>query len=242
MTLDGPRNAEKDHTAPSWPQHNPTSPRTGSPRGLPPGGAGRSIPSRAPALLPGPRGPSPQAPRSAPEELPLLIVPAVCSGEHPTPVHQDAGAVERKAIEEGHLPGLGAVSARGAGGHEVGACVVCGEQQSLRDWRKKQVGVRAGRTVWQALGLGSEWGHRTGLFGGCGHSLNPTVYAGIGGPEATEWKWAENGMRGERRPKRLPLVAQTEKNLPARQETRVRSLGRENTLEEAMATQSRIHA
>ena len=154
MTLDGPRNAEKDHTAPSWPQHNPTSPRTGSPRGLPPGGAGRSIPSRAPVLLPGPRGPSPQAPRSAPEELPLLIVPAVCSGEHPTPVHQDAGAVERKAIEEGHLPGLRAVSTRGAGGHEVGACVVCGEQKSLRDWRKKAGGGQSKQDSMASTGFG----------------------------------------------------------------------------------------
>ena len=104
-------------------------------------------------------------------------------------------------------------------------------------WGSEQAGQYGKHWVWdpsEAIGRGF-------LVGG-GHSLNPTVYVGIGGPEATEWKWAENGLRGERRPKGLPLVAQTEKNLPARQETRVRSLGRENTLEEAMATQSRIHA
>ena len=102
--------------------------------------------------------------------------------------------MERKAIEEGHLPGLGAVSARGAGGHEVGACVVCGEQQSLRDWRKKQVGVRAGRTVWQALGLGSEWGHRTGLFGGWWAQPEPHGVCG-------NWGSRSNRMEvgGERR-------------------------------------------
>ena len=104
-------------------------------------------------------------------------------------------------------------------------------------WGLEQAGQYGKHWVWDPSGAIGR-----GFLGGGGHSLNPTVYAGIGGPEATEWKWAENGVRGERRPKRLPLVAQTEKNLPARQETRVRSLGRENTLEEAMATQSRIHA
>ena len=38
------------------------------------------------------------------------------------------------------------------------------------------------------------------------------------------------------------LVPQTVKNLPAMQETQVRSLGRENPLEEGMATHSRILA
>ena len=36
------------------------------------------------------------------------------------------------------------------------------------------------------------------------------------------------------------LVAQTVKNLPAMQETRVRSLGQEDPLERRMATHSRI--
>ena len=39
---------------------------------------------------------------------------------------------------------------------------------------------------------------------------------------------------------RAPLVAQTVKNLPAMQETWVRSLGQENTLENRMATHSSI--
>ena len=38
------------------------------------------------------------------------------------------------------------------------------------------------------------------------------------------------------------LVAQTVKNLPAIQETRVQSLGQEDTLEKEMATQSSILA
>ena len=38
------------------------------------------------------------------------------------------------------------------------------------------------------------------------------------------------------------LVAQTVKNLPATQETRVRSLGREDSLEKEMATRSTILA
>ena len=38
----------------------------------------------------------------------------------------------------------------------------------------------------------------------------------------------------------LPLVAQTVKNLPAVQETQVRSLGREDPLKEEMATHSSI--
>ena len=192
--------------------------------------------------LPPPRL-SPQPLRSAPEELPLLIVPAVCSGEHPTPVHQDAGAVEREATEEGHLPGLRAVSARGAGGHDAGACVVCGEQQSLRDWRKKAGGGRSSQGSNASTGFGIREGPQDGAFSGVVvHSLSPTACVGIGCPEATEWKWAENGVRGERRPEGPPLVAQTGENLPARQETRVRSLGRENPLEDSMATQSRIHA
>ena len=86
-------------------------------------------------------------------------------------------------------------------------------------WGLEQAGQYGKHWVWDPSGAIGR-----GFLGGGGHNLNPTVYAGIGGPEATEWKWAENGVRGERRPKRLPLVAQTEKNLPARQETRVRSL------------------
>ena len=39
-------------------------------------------------------------------------------------------------------------------------------------------------------------------------------------------------------PIRTPLVAQLVKNLPAMQETRVRSLGREDPLEKEMATHS----
>ena len=41
-----------------------------------------------------------------------------------------------------------------------------GSSRASETGERKQVGVRAGRTVWQALGLGSEWGHRTELFGG----------------------------------------------------------------------------
>ena len=41
---------------------------------------------------------------------------------------------------------------------------------------------------------------------------------------------------------RVSLVAQTVKNLPAMQETQVRSLGQEDPLEEDMATQSSILA
>ena len=37
-------------------------------------------------------------------------------------------------------------------------------------------------------------------------------------------------------------MAQTVKNLPALQETQVQSLGQEDSLEEGMATHSRIHA
>ena len=40
----------------------------------------------------------------------------------------------------------------------------------------------------------------------------------------------------------VPLVAQSVKNLPAVQETRVRSLGREDPLEKEMATHSSILA
>ena len=40
----------------------------------------------------------------------------------------------------------------------------------------------------------------------------------------------------------VPLVAQTEKNLPAMQETWLRSLGREYPLEKGMATHSSILA
>ena len=43
-------------------------------------------------------------------------------------------------------------------------------------------------------------------------------------------------------PKGASLVAQTVKNLPAIQETRVQSLGREDPLEEDMATHSSILA
>ena len=42
--------------------------------------------------------------------------------------------------------------------------------------------------------------------------------------------------------KELPSMAQTIKNLPAMQETRVQSLGREDSLEKGMATHSRILA
>ena len=62
--------------------------------------------------------------------------------------------MERKAIEEGHLPGLRAVSTRGAGGHEVGACVVCGEQKSLRDWRKKAGGGQSKQDSMASTGFG----------------------------------------------------------------------------------------
>ena len=39
-----------------------------------------------------------------------------------------------------------------------------------------------------------------------------------------------------------PLVAQTVEHLPTMQETRVRSLGREDPLDKEMATHSSIHA
>ena len=41
---------------------------------------------------------------------------------------------------------------------------------------------------------------------------------------------------------RASLAAQMVKNLPAMQETRVQSLGREDPLEEGLATHSSIHA
>ena len=41
---------------------------------------------------------------------------------------------------------------------------------------------------------------------------------------------------------RASLAAQMGKNLPAMQETRVQSLGREDPLEEGLATHSSIHA
>ena len=46
----------------------------------------------------------------------------------------------------------------------------------------------------------------------------------------------------EQRPKRASLVAQRLKRLPARQETQVQSLGREDPLEKEMATHSSILA
>lgn len=78
--------------------------------------------------------------------------------------------MEREAIEEGHLPGLRAMSARGAGGHKIRGRVVLGDQQSLRDWRKKEVGIRAGRAAGKALGLSGALGR-----GFEGHSQNPRV-------------------------------------------------------------------
>ena len=45
-----------------------------------------------------------------------------------------------------------------------------------------------------------------------------------------------------RNPKQHPQVAQTVKGLPAMWETRVQSLGQENTLEKGMATHSSILA
>ena len=40
----------------------------------------------------------------------------------------------------------------------------------------------------------------------------------------------------------MPLVAQTVENLPAKRETRIRSLGQEDPLEKGMATHSSILA
>ena len=51
------------------------------------------------------------------------------------------------------------------------------------------------------------------------------------------------GFQGSRGPRLgASLVAQMVKNLPAGQETRVQSLGREDPLENGMATHSCIHA
>ena len=164
---------------------------------------------------PPPRGLPPQPLRSVPEELSLLIVPAVRSRDHPTPVHQDAGAVEREAIEEGHLPGLRAVRASAAEGPGARECVVSGEQQSLRDWRKKGGGDQSRQDSRASSGLGIRVGPWDGASGG--HSLNPRVCVEIGDPEGTEWKWAEkNGVKGQgggdknggRRPNRLGLEEQ----------------------------------
>ena len=47
-------------------------------------------------------------------------------------------------------------------------------------------------------------------------------------------------LKGANTEKGAPLVAQTGKNLPAMQETRVPSLGWEDLLEKEIATQSRI--
>jgi len=47
---------------------------------------------------------------------------------------------------------------------------------------------------------------------------------------------------GGERPWRASLVAQTVKNLPATQETRVQSLGRKDPLEKGMASHSSIFA
>ena len=62
----------------------------------------------------------------------------------------------------------------------------------------------------------------------------PFQGCGGGGPKSTENSF----------PVAMPLMAtftaQTVKNLPAMQETRVRSLGREDPLEKGMATQSSI--
>ena len=62
----------------------------------------------------------------------------------------------------------------------------------------------------------------------------PFQGCGGGGPKSTENSF----------PVAMPLMAtftaQTVKNLPAMQETRVQSLGREDPLEKGMATQSSI--
>lgn len=98
--------------------------------------------------------PSPSRPLpGVPEELPLLVVPAVRGREHPTLVHQDTRAVEREAIEEGDLPGLRAALTRGARSLGVPIRVVSGEHR-LCDWRK-EVEIRAGRAG-QGLSLGSQ--------------------------------------------------------------------------------------
>ena len=60
-----------------------------------------------------------------------------------------------------------------------------------------------------------------------GHKHTPSCYS----------KYMYNGKSPT-----LSLVAQTVKRLPTMQETRVRSLGREDPLEKAMATHSSIHA
>ena len=58
----------------------------------------------------------------------------------------------------------------------------------------------------------------------------------ISGFKVTRWK--EDTLRGNKREEGAFLMAQTAKNLPAMQETQVRSLGREDLLEEEMATHS----
>lgn len=123
--------------------------------------------------------------------------------------------MEPEAIEEGHLPGLRPVRARGAGGHGARVRVVSGEQQSLRDWRKEGGGDQSRQDSRASTGCGIRVGPWDGASGG--HSLNPRVYVEIGDPEGTEWKWAEkNGVKGQRggvkngvrRPNRLRLEEQ----------------------------------
>lgn len=118
-----------------------------------------SIPSSAPALLASSLGPASMPLPGVPEELPLLVVPAVRGREHPTLVHQDTRAVEREAIEEGDLPGLRAARTRGARSLGVPIRVVSGEHR-LCGWRK-EVEIRAGRAG-QGLSLGSQ-GNELGL-------------------------------------------------------------------------------
>ena len=81
-----------------------------------------------------------------------------------------------------------------------------------------------------AIGWMSEWMQQEGQ-------------GGSNGQESLEVQWSrEMGVSLELRKGRASLVAQSVKKLPAVRKTWVRSLGREDPLEEGMATHSSILA
>ena len=79
--------------------------------------------------------------------------------------------------------------------------------------------------IWEGLGEGSKL--NTGISGSSARGGEQTPGLGV-------------ALKGP--PEGVSLVAQTVKNLPAMQETQVQSLGREDPLEEGMATHSSILA
>ena len=79
--------------------------------------------------------------------------------------------------------------------------------------------------IWEGLGEGSKL--NTGISGSSARGGEQTPGLGV-------------ALKGP--PEGASLVAQTVKNLPAMQKTQVQSLGREDPLEEGMATHSNILA